>query len=291
LGVQLTNIGGATITIQIQGTNDASVSTSTQMWTPIPATQQQNNAVTTPTLSGYGITSSSIYTFQVSCVLRFVRIFISNYTSGIISGTAYLRTAPSVLGGSITPAINVLQIASSTPNMIAGTSTSPSSGIATSGGIPTSGGYVPTVNPTNANSTLATTVPNPLGIGGREQPYVGALSGIFRYVTVDGGGRYILGGDVASTATPFQSTKADGSVPSIPPRGIGGIPNNSQGSQSLTTSDTSQVEGDTNTMLLKQILIELKINNQQLIEFAKSINTGNITLSDPQEYRDDSTFQ
>lgn len=162
--------------------------------------------------------------------------------------------------------------------------------LASAGNFAIGSSYVGTTNRPNAASSLATGVPYPISIGGREQPYIGALAGVFRHITVDGGGRYILGGDTPDTETRFQSRRGDGSIPGIPPRGVGARSNNMVGAQSLTVVDTNQDFGDTQVMLLRQILTELKILNQQFAEMPQILNQANFTMSDPQEYRNDGDF-
>ena len=85
----------------------------------------------------------------------------------------------------------------------------------------------------------------------------------------------------------FQSKLASNAIPGVSPRGIGGIPNNMVGSQNLTVTEIQQTEGETHTMILKQILQELKILNQQFAELPMVINNPAYSLSDPQEYRND----
>lgn len=230
---------------------------------------------------------------------RYFRVTVTNSSSTRSTITFTLRRMSFPYLG-VTDSVgrtsaNITLINSTAPTANSTTPTDPTTTSTTSGGIPISGHLRPTSNPPNAATSLQTTVPFPLGIGGREQPYVGALSGIFRYITVDANGRYILGGDNAFS-TPYngQIHPSIGGAKEIAAantaRGVGSIPNTIQGSQALLVEDVSQEEGDTNSMLLKQVLTELKILNQNFAELPQMLNLPAYTLSDPQEYRDDCNF-
>lgn len=245
-----------------------------------------NNAGVTSLISG----NNAVGVVSCNTVGKLTRIRIIGISGGAATIVGLLRNTVYGANHPSGTQINIGSFAGNTPFVYGGNSAVSGASASTTGLTVGSPWPVTTNTPAQA-STLATTVPFPFGIAGREQPYPGAISGIFRYINVDGGGRSILGGDISDTATPYQSKKADGTIPSIAPRGVGGIPNNMIGAQNLTVADISQTDGDTHTMLLKQILIELKINNQQLVELATALNTGLISLSDPQEYRNDITFQ
>lgn len=259
-------------------------------WSGIPFVEPSisTTALTLPG-SGFTLGTNSGRRVIIPATTKFVRIRLTGYSAGSIHVTANLRqqSLPTGPFTQIPVSANVFQLNSAAPNLNGTTLANSQTQIA--GGISISGYTAPTQNPPNAAQSLQLTLPYPIGIGGREQPYVGALGGIFRYLTVDGGGRYILGGDTPDTETRTQSRLATGAIPGIPPRGVGGISNNMLGSQSLTVNDTQQAEGDTHTMLLKQILQELKILNQQFIELPFLLNAGESTMSDPQEYRNDNS--
>ena len=269
-------------------------------WGSIPYTYQQaNTTLGSPAITSAPISLNAPYTMTISCITRFIRIRATStgVSQPVAQGVAYLRQIPipaltqlttMPCNVSNTVATNISQINSTTPN--ANTQNAQNSTQASTGGIGVAGHYVQTSNLPNAASTLQTLVPFPIGIGGREQPYIGALSGIFRYITVDGGGRYILGGDTPDTETRFQSKLASGAIPGIPPRGVGARSNNMVGAQSLTVDVTNQDFGDTQVMLMRQILTELKILNQNFAEMPQMLNQPSYTMSDPQEYRDSSTF-
>jgi len=257
-------------------------------WVSIPYMEPAQGTASL-TISGFTMGSNSGRRVLFATSTKFIRIRLSAYTAGSIHVTANLRQQPFPTGPFTQLPVNVASIGGGITSPGAGTNTSPVAGTNYAGALGNGGILNATTNQINATSTIANTVPYPLGSAGREQPYMGNAAGIFRYLTVDGGGKIVLGGDAATTSTAYQSTKADGSVPGLSPRGVGGIPNNMIGAQNLTVTDTSQVEGDTNTMLLKQILQELKILNQQMTELPILYNLGLTQMSDPQEYRNDNS--
>jgi hypothetical protein len=233
------------------------------------------------------------YTLIIPCIHRFVRLRITSSISiaGIATGTAYLRQAlfPTGPFNQIPVSANINQIAGTAPSVNSITPAGVSG--AFTGGIGISGYlthvYGNTLSP--AGQTLSTAVPNAIGIGGREQPYVGQLAGLLRYFNLDNRGNQILGGDTAFRTPNMGGALEQSSAGTA--RGIGGVLNNIQGAQSLTVADTNQNEGDTDNMLLAQILKELKILNQNFAELPQILNQANYPISDPQEYRNDTNFQ
>ena len=238
-------------------------------------------------IQGWTSVSSGGYTHVISPTFgRYVRLSISNSSAFSIVLVFTLKSSSCI------PYIGSTNIATIGNNSAVITAAGPTApgGASTTSGIPIGGPFSPTTNPSNSTSVLQTSVPFPIGIAGREQPYVGAQGGLFRYLTLDGGGRYILGGDTPDTETRTQSKLASGAIPGIPPRGVGARSNNMVGAQSLTVADTNQDFGDTQVMLLRQILTELKILNQQFTEMPQILNQANFILSDPQEFRNDTDF-
>jgi hypothetical protein len=255
-------------------------------WSTAPTIDASNP--TTAQQAGFSIVSNQTRRFNVPVFSKFLRIGVNSYTAGVTSILAYLRQVPIVTGPftQIPVNANLGTIGGSAiVNLNAGTATNSGAGQSTAGGFTVAGSSLPTQNPPNANSTLSTTVPYPVGISGREQPYIGALSGIYRYLTLDGGGRTILGGDTPDTETRTQSKLASGAIPGIPPRGIGAKSNNMFGSQSLLVENTSQSEGDTIPTLLQQILVELKMLNQQINEIPFNLNLGIKMQNEVSDYR------
>lgn len=274
--------GGASVSWGI--TNPPQFSSDGVNWVSIPCFYSLNGNAPTYLTGGVGTTGPVAFWAQV--VGRYFRVQMSNNTAGVsMPVTITLKNTPL---SAIFTHNNITLVNGSTPQLIAGSSVNAGFGASSAGGFPTAGGYAPTQNPPGAATNLSTNIPYPIGIGGREWPYVGALAGVFRYINVDARGNIQIGGDTAFR-TPnmggFMEQSAAGTT-----RGIGGVFNNIQGAQSLTVADTNQVEGDTNTMLLKQILQELKILNQQLTEIPFLMNVGQSKMSDPQEYRDDNSM-
>ena len=265
--------------INVQGTNDLSLG-----WVQIPYLTSTLPSATIN--AGNSFIANATFNISIGCGTKFVRIYPSVYAAGGFTITANLRQFPLSINGGMQ---NVPVSINNTPNAnvnisnvsFSGTSLTTSTGTgATTGTTILVSGFQPPVS---------TNVPYPIGIGGREQPYVGALGGLLRYITVDANGRYQIGGDTAFRTPNMGGVLEQSSAGTT--RGIGGVLNNIQGAQSLTVADTNQNEGDTDNMLLKQILTELKILNQQFAELPTMINLPSYELSDPQEYRDDRTFQ
>lgn len=232
------------------------------------------------------INNNIVYTVVVPNVGKFARLRMAGGTASFLV-SATLRNIP-YIGNNGGPVSNILINGANPSSFLTGATSSTAPNIAQST-VNVGGSSFPTNNPPNISSTLNTSVPYPIGVAGRELPNMNALSGIFRYLTLDSAGRVMIGGDTPETETRTQSKLASGAIPGLPPRGIGARPNTMQGSQALFVEDTSQVEGDTNTMLLKQILQELKILNQQITELPMIVNTPSYKMSDPQEYRDDNS--
>ena len=259
-----------------------------QQYVFCPFSIQGNSIVNTGAVT---IGTNSISAYLAPCIYRFIKIACTSYTGsgGQAAGSAVLKASSfHPLGNlsSLPVAANISTINGTTPGSPGGGSATATTGLSTSGFVVGSA-LNATTNPPNAASVLATNVPYPISIGAREQPYVGAVSGIFRYITVDANGRYQLAGDTAFR-TPNMGTPAE-QLAAGTTRGIGANINNINGAQSLNTADTSQVEGDTMAMMLKQILTELKILNQQITEIPFLMNAGQSKMSDPQEYRDDNS--
>lgn len=239
-------------------------------------------------IQGYTSIGTSGYTHIISPTFgRYVRLSIINSNSAAPMVLAFTLKSSSCIP--YIASTNIATIGNNSATVTAASSTAPSGG-STAAGLPIGGPFSPTTNPSNSTSVLQTSVPFPIGIAGREQPYVGAQGGLFRYLTLDGGGRYILGGDTPDTETRTQSKLASNAIPGIPPRGVGARSNNMVGAQSLTVADTNQDFGDTQVMLLRQILTELKILNEQFSELPNILNQANYVVSNPQEFRNDADF-
>ena len=254
-------------------------------WLTLPSVN--NSSTTTAAVANIGVSSSSSVRALFPVIGKFIRFTLIGISGGgTVTIVANLRQTQLITGPFTQIPVNAsINIGGNTPSGIATVANNPTSPTTLSGALNFTGSAIATSNPPNAFSTLATTIPYPLGIAGREQPYIGNLSGLLRYITVDGGGRYILGGDTPDTETRTQSKRADGSIPGIPPRGVGARPNTMFGSQSLLVEDTSQAEGDTIPTLLQQILVELKMLNSQINEIPFIMNLGVKMQNEVGEYR------
>lgn len=268
--------------INFQGTNDPALG-----WVQIP--WFSNLIPSAPITAGNPFTFNVTVNIGISCSTRFVRVFASSYASGSFKVTAYLRQYPSPINGGFqnvpvsvnnTPNINIASINGQGPTISGQPATGIPAGV-TTGGLVTGGGSV----------QGSSNVYYPVIGGGREAPFAGNLGGITRALLTDSQGRYILGGDYDGTRPRDpQSGLAQGPFGTAPVRGVGGIQNNIVGAQSLTVTDVAQDFGDTQVMLMRQILTELKILNQQFHEMPNLLNQANYTVSDPQEYRNDGDF-
>ena len=247
----------------------------------VPCTLLGSNVVLTsafsPSLGGQSA-------YEAPCIYKFIRLVCTTYGSGQASVFITLKA------GSQYPLGNMSQLPVNASVTALGSlgigNLLNSVGVGSIGSsIAITGTSSPTTNVPNTTSTLASVIPFPIGIGGRELPYMGAIGGIFRYITVDGGGRYILGGDTPDTETRTQSKRGDGAIPGIPPRGVGARSNTMMGGQALNVQDVSQSEGDTTTTLLQQILVELKMLNQQLNELPLTMNLGLKMQNEVSDYR------
>ena len=68
------------------------------------------------------------------------------------------------------------------------------------------------------------------------------------------------------------------------------ISNNFQNGNSLSVTDLSQFEGQNNTELLAQILLEMRITNRYLSELPLKLNAGLNNLDEPESFRQDQSF-
>lgn len=214
--------------------------------------------------------------YEAPCLYRFIRLVCTTFTSGsagvfitLKAGSQYplgnLTALPVVgAGGSIGIAGNA-----NATNSTGGTTIS-------TGGVLANGGFAPGTG----------SITYPVMNGGRESPFTGALAGIVRTALVDSQGRSILGADydVVRPRDPVTGL-AQGPFGNAPVRGIGGRQNTMHGSQALLVEDVGQSEGDTTPTLLQQILVELKMLNQQINELPFTLNQGLHMQNEVAEYR------
>jgi len=71
---------------------------------------------------------------------------------------------------------------------------------------------------------------------------------------------------------------------------IGMLPHTYQQTGAMNVQDTSQNEGQNFVELLAQILLELKILNQQMYELPIRLTYSNPGADSPETYRNDPTF-
>lgn len=230
-------------------------------WIAISASTASGSAVTAASFSAFSISSNTSYVTQASCTTRYVRLRLSFYSSGSVFVEAYLRTTPYPAGLFTVLPMLISQIGTS---VVIGTAAAGWGAFSGVSGIPVGGVSQPGVG----------SPAFPIMVGGTEEPTKAALAGLARPLRTDTTGRPILGTDFGSTA-----------YGTIPPRGVGGIATTMQGSQALLTSDVSQSEGDTMPMLLQQILVELKMLNQQINELPLTMNLGIKMQNEVSDYR------
>jgi len=272
----------------LQGANatvSPDISTDGSIWSGVPYFELGTTSSMGAVGSGLTISTAGTRRFVVAATTKYARIRLTSYTAGAVYVIATLKQTLLPTGPFTQIPVNIGTINGNTAQGFITTSANPTTPGGSGGSLAFTGGVLGTTNPPNAFSTLQTSLPFPVGIGGREQPYIGNLSGLFRYITVDGGGRYILGGDTPDTETRTQSKRADGSISGIPPRGVGVKSNTMFGSQALLVENVSQSEGDTMPTLLQQILVELKMLNNQINELPFVINQGVKMQNEVQDYR------
>lgn len=230
-------------------------------WLIVSASTSQSGQVASGSVSAISVTSLNTFITQAGCVGRYVRMRISFYSVGSVLVEGYLRTAQYPLGlFTFVP----VQLSSLGVSTIVGTAAGGWNSFTNMSGIPIGGISQPGVGQPAW----------PIIVGGTDEPTKAALAGVTRPLRTDTTGRPILGTDFGSTA-----------YGTVPPRGVGGRPNSMQGSQTLLVEDVGQSEGDTMPMLLQQILVELKMLNQQINELPFTLNLGIKMQNEVSEYR------
>lgn len=140
---------------------------------------------------------------------------------------------------------------------------------------------------------VATSTPGNAASGA--MPISGASpDNILRRIQTDVGGRTTVSGAVpnmfttSGTGIGLQNTPSSNTT--LPHNGIGMMPHSYQLSGSMNVQDTSQFEGQNFVELLSQILLELRILNQQMYELPLRL-TYSVSGSDsPEMYRNDPSF-
>lgn len=127
------------------------------------------------------------------------------------------------------------------------------------------------------NGTAVSVNDTSLPIGGSDP---GSLA---KRLLTDTAGRLYVGGQSAYSY-PFN-TNSPSSNPQFPLNAVGAIPATYQQVGAMAVQETAQFEGQTQTELLAQILLELKILNQQMYELPRLIASGQASNDPPELFR------
>ena len=127
------------------------------------------------------------------------------------------------------------------------------------------------------NGTAVVVNDTSLPVGGADP---GSLA---KRLLTDTAGRLYVGGQSAYSY-PFN-TNSPASNPQFPLNAVGAIPATYQQVGAMAVQETAQFEGQTQTELLAQILLELKILNQQMYELPRLIASGQGSNDPPEVFR------
>ena len=227
----------------IDTTGYNSITITTQALAATGGVQGSNDGVTFSTIVGYNIGTSltvntlvAISNYSFPCLTRYLKIVAT--TAG--SFTYYLRSQPFTNIN-----VNVQQIGGSA---VSAASAQLGMNIANYGGTAVvTGGVagIPSVGGNIAVGTAPTANPIPLAVD---------TSGLTRRILLDSSGKIAVGNitipQTTSTGAPVSLASAQNQVP-------------------LNTQDTSQFEWQFRDEILGQILLELKILNQQIFELPR----------------------
>ena len=132
----------------------------------------------------------------------------------------------------------------------------------------------------------AATAVYPLTVGGTD------LTGLVRRLQTDVSGRAFFNAlspyfnSLANnTSTVISSSNSPIANTALPINTVGSIPATYQQSAALNVQETSQYEGQNLTELLAQILLEMRIMNQQLYELPRLIATNQASSDPPETFR------
>jgi len=149
------------------------------------------------------------------------------------------------------------------------------------------------VNPTNV-TTIAGSAVSTVGsaVSVAALPVSGGdISGLARRLLTDVSGRAIVTGGIPLFLTPSgvqQNTPSSNTA--LPHNSIGMLPYTYQQSGAMNVQDTSQFEGQTQIELLAQILLEMRIMNQQLYELPRLMATSQQSQDPPESFRQESSI-
>jgi len=228
-----------------------------------------------PTVMSTTIAALSSYAF--SATARFVRIVCT--TAGTF--TYYLRNTPGVMSAQNLTAIAGAAVSATVAQLGMNIVNVGGTGVVTGGvlGLLGVGGNI-------AAGTAPTANPVPVGTAD-----FGTLT---RRLLSDVSGRAMIAAaspllyTMAGTTTTTQNTPSSNTA--LPHMSIGMLPHTYQQTGAMNVQDTSQNEGQNFVELLAQILLELKILNQQMYELPIRLTYSNPGADSPETYRNDPTF-
>ena len=128
-----------------------------------------------------------------------------------------------------------------------------------------------------ANAVGTTIVNNPVPVGGTDS------ANLVRRTQTDMAGRTMVTGAIP-TFQSFNSNSPQANT-ALPINAVGAIPATFQQTAALNVQDSTQFEGQTQTELLAQILLELRILNQQMYELPRLLNTNQQSQDPPETFR------
>lgn len=123
-------------------------------------------------------------------------------------------------------------------------------------------GTTPTANPLLMGGADLNTLTRRVQTDSAGKPLINALSPYFNTFS-------------NNTTSGISSSNSPGANTVLPINTVGSIPASYQQSAALNVQDTSQFEGQNKLELLAQILLELRILNQQIYELPKTLATSN----------------
>jgi len=238
-----------------------------------------NDGITWVALSGLAITGASTAfvsavtataSFTFPCLARYIRLTCT--TAGQF--TAYLRQQIFMSNYMTNPTTNLTQIAGAA---VSATTAQLGMNIVQVGGTATvTGGLAGTLGIGGGSAVNVAPTYNFLGVAGIDS------AGLTRRMLSDAAGRLVVTGsnpNINSTIiTPTSSA-------------IGAILGGMQNTAALNVQDTAQFEGQQIVELLAQILVELRIANQQRYEMPYLLNNGvNNGMDPPEQFRQDGTI-
>jgi len=238
-----------------------------------------NDGITWVALSGLAITGASTAlvtavtataSFTFPCMARYIRF--TSTTAGQF--TVYLRQQLFLPNYLTNPTTNLTQIAGAA---VSATTAQLGLNMVQVGGTATvTGGLAGTLGIGGGSAVNVAPTYNFLGVAGIDS------AGLTRRMLSDAAGRLVVTGsnpNINSTViTPTSSA-------------IGAILGGMQNTAAMNVQDTTQFEGQIVAELLAQILVELRIANQQRYEMPYLLNNGvNNGMDPPEQFRADATI-